>query len=167
MFDFLCKFRVKTAVSVAVIFLCLIMLFQSTLAIFNIYDSRKTAFEISSLLISKDTENLTELFSRIESFSKIMESDENFIYLPAQNVKNDILDDSKEFKALYEKFGTMVSYSLENKAFISSYLFLDESLPLSYIAPGIEKEFNLNQRVNSSNIHSVASIKDLKWMKKL
>jgi len=164
---FLYKARIKTAVNVAVVFLCLIMLIQSTLAIINIYDSRKTALEVSSLLISKDIENLTELFSRIESFSKIMESDENFIYLPAQNVKNDVLEDSKEFKALYEKFGTMVSYSVKNTAFVSSYLFLDEKLPLSYIAPNLEKGFNLNHRADSSSIHSASVIKNSPWMKKL
>lgn len=167
MFDFLYKVRVKTAVSVGIVLLSLIMLIQSTLAIYNIYDSRETALEMSSLLISKDIENLSDLFSRIESFSKIMETDEEFIYKPGHSVTGEILDDSKQFTALYEKFGTMVSYSVKNSSFISSYLFLQEDLPISYIAPKLENSFDLDSRMDSTSIHSVADIANMDWMKKL
>lgn len=167
MFDFLYKVQVKTAVTIGIILLSIMMLVQSTLAIYNIYDSRETALEMSSLLISKDVENLSDLFSRIESFSKIMETDENFIYKPGNTVTGEILDDSKQFTALYEKFETMVSYSVKNSSFVSAYLFLREDLPLSYIAPRLENTFDLDSRIDSASIHSISDISHMDWMKKL
>ena len=167
MLKFIYKAKIKTATSALIACFVLVMLLQGVLAIYNIYDSRQASLRVSSLLISKDMENITELFSRIDYFVKIMESDENFIYLPSQTLTGDIVEDSKQFNALYEKFSTMVSNSVQNPAFYNSVLFLNDELPLSYVAPNKGELVEPNLLFGDSYVYSMSSIKNAAWMEKL
>lgn len=167
MLKFVYKAKIKTAASALIVCFVFVMLLQGVLAIYNIYDSRQASLRISSLLISKDMENITELFSRIDSFVKIMESDENFIYLSSQTLKNDIVEDSKQFNALYEKFNTMASNSVQTPAFYNSVLFLNDELPLSYVAPNNGEYVDPNLLFGESYVYSLSSIKKAPWMEKL
>lgn len=167
MLSFIYKPKIKTAVFVAISILIFIMLIQGILAVYNVYDSRKQSLRMASLIISKDTENMSELFSRIDSLTNIMENDEDFIYSSASNCTNNIVNDSKEFNALRDRFQTFVSNSVMNNSFFNSFLFLYDELPLSYIAPDFSEDIDFDVHITISNVYNINNIKNSEWIHKL
>lgn len=167
MLSFIYKPKIKTAVFVTISVLIFIMLIQGFLAVYNVYDSRKQSLRMASLIISKDTENMSELFSRIDSLTNIMENDKDFIYASASKCTNNIVEDSKNFNALRDRFQTFVSNSVMNNSFFNSFLFLYDELPLSYIAPDFSEDIDFDVHITVSNIYNINNVKNSEWIHKL
>lgn len=167
MTNYIYRAKIKTVISIVISFLILVILIQGTLAVYNIYNSRNQALNMASLIISNDTKNMSDLFSRIDGLINNIETDKSFIYTPANTLSNDFVEDSKRFNSMRERFHSMVSNSAMNTSFYNSFFFLNDELPLSYIAPDYQKEINLDINVASSNIYSISSIKNAQWLQDL
>lgn len=84
------RLKTSTMINFLIFFLAATILLQGTLAIYHNDVSSKNALRMASLVISNDVDNLVALFSSIDSFVDMLETDKSFIIDPASDASNNI-----------------------------------------------------------------------------
>ncbi len=163
MLRFLYSLKIRIAVFVIITLLGIALLLQGTVGVYYAYESKNSSQEMASLIINNDASNLSALLDRVESLVSLIETDEEYLFKPTHSVANDIILDSKTFNATNEKLRKLIGTNITDSAFNNSFLFLPDSLPLTYVAPEYSTSFNTSLRSNTIGIYAINSIKETSW----
>ena len=162
-------YRAKTRIvfSTVIALLGIAMLIQGIIGIFYAYESKNSSQEMTSLIIDNDTLNLSSLLSRVDSLISLIESDDEYLFTPAHIVTNDLITDSKTFNAMNSKLRTLVETNITEATYNNSFLFLLDSMPITYVAPEYHTVFDISSHPNSFGIYAANSIKTLEWFQNM
>ena len=167
MFSFLYKSKIRIVVIVVITLLGIALLLQGIVGIYYANESKNSSQEMATLIINNDAYNLSALLDRVESLVNLLETDEEYLYAPAQDVTYNTLADSVTFNNMNTKLKTLISTNITDSAFNNSFLFLPDTLPLSYIAPEYDTVFDTLNHPNSVGIYAINSIKTSIWFQKM
>jgi len=167
MLNFLYKSRIRIIFSAFIILLGIFLLLQGIIGVYYAYESKISSQKMASLIIDNDALNLTALLNRVDSLINLLESDEEYLFNPADSVTYDIIADSKTFNAMNQKIKTLLETNITDVAYNNSFLFLPDTLPITYVAPEYETIFDISLHSNSFGIYATNSIKTSEWFKNM
>lgn len=167
MFSVFYKARTRIVFSIVIALLGIAMLVQGIIGVFYAYESKSSSQEMTSLIIDNDILNLSSLLNRVDSLINLIESDSEYLFSPSHLVTNDLITDSKIFNAMNAKLRTLVETNITEAAFNNSFLFLLDSMPITYVAPEYHTIFDISSHSNSFGIYATNSIKTLPWFQNM
>lgn len=167
MFRFLYSSKIRIAVFVIITLLGIALLLQGTVGVYYAYESKNSSQEMASLIINNDAANLSTLLDRVESLVSLIETDEEYLFLPTHSIANNLVKDSQTFNAMNEKLQKLIATNITDIAFNNSFLFLPDSLPLTYVAPEYSTTFDTSLHSNTIGIYAINSIKKTSWFQNM
>ena len=132
--------KTKNLLKILIVFFLLAFAIQAILVVYNLRVTEESKDKMIDIITSKDASTFSALLTNIESFLNMIETDSNFVYDSAFDINNNIIHDKKVYDALNDKFERLLLNSINNSALNSSFLFLSEDVPISYILPKEKSE---------------------------
>ena len=156
--------KTKNLLKILIVFFLLAFAIQAILVVYNLRVTEESKDKMIDIITSKDASTFSALLTNIESFLNMIETDSNFVYDSAFEINNNIIHDKKVYDALNDKFERLLLNSINNSALNSSFLFLSEDVPISYILPKEKSEHSdLNLHRNRMGIYSNLGVQQSAW----
>ena len=156
--------KTKNLLKILIVFFLLAFAIQAILVVYNLRVTEESKDKMIDIITSKDASTFSALLTNIESFLNMIETDSNFVYDSAFDINNNIIHDKKVYDTLNDKFERLLLNSINNSALNSSFLFLPEDVPISYLLPKEKSEHsNLNLHRNRMGIYSNVGIQQSAW----
>ena len=167
MLNFLYKSKIRIVICVVITLFSIALLLQGIIGVYYAHDSKNSSQEMVSLIIDNDTYNLSALLGRVESLVNLLETDKEYLFTPVQSATYDIIADSKTFKTMNSKLTNLIHTNITDTAFNNSFLFLSDTLPLTYVAPDYYNTFDAASRSSAIGIYAINSIKTSDWFQNM
>lgn len=161
------RLKTSTVINFLIFSLAVTVLLQGALAIYHNVMSSKNALYMAESVISNDVDDLLALFSSIDPFVDMIETDNSFITDPASDATDKVFIDAKAFNKMNTYFKNHVNDSYISTSLNNLLFFLSDEYPLEYIAPVISSNHGIESYSNTVGIYRqpdssfISAIQDL------